>query len=164
MFQCTCAWNFIKKTLAQLFSCEFCEIFKNSYLIEHLAVSELTLLFVNSWTKKFEIYLKRLHFVIKWLTVVIKVQICSARTLGDFQWFEDKMGGKDMKRQVKTLMLVSIFACGDKVYHRGGCNKLFFCPFNGSFVRRPKRPCKLNIELDTRNIFRTLSTYMMELF
>ena len=31
------ACNFIKKeTLAQVFSCEFCEIFKNIYFIEHL--------------------------------------------------------------------------------------------------------------------------------
>ena len=29
--------NFIKKgTLAQVFSCKFCEIFKNTYIIEHL--------------------------------------------------------------------------------------------------------------------------------
>ena len=31
------AYNFIKKeTLAQVFSCGFCEIFKNFFLIEHL--------------------------------------------------------------------------------------------------------------------------------
>ena len=31
------ACNFIKKeTLVQEFSCEFCEIFKNTFLIEHL--------------------------------------------------------------------------------------------------------------------------------
>ena len=31
------AYNFIKKeTLAQLFSCEFSEIFKNTFLTEHL--------------------------------------------------------------------------------------------------------------------------------
>ena len=31
------ACNFIKKeTLAQVFSCQFCEIFKNTYFIEHL--------------------------------------------------------------------------------------------------------------------------------
>ena len=31
------ACNFIKKeTLAQVFSCEFCEIFKNIYFLEHL--------------------------------------------------------------------------------------------------------------------------------
>ena len=31
------ACNFIKKeTLAQVFSCEFCEIFKNTFLTEHL--------------------------------------------------------------------------------------------------------------------------------
>ena len=30
-------YNFIKKeTLAQVFSCEFCEIFKNTFFIEHL--------------------------------------------------------------------------------------------------------------------------------
>ena len=30
-------YNFIKKeTVAQLFSCEFCEIFKNTFLTEHL--------------------------------------------------------------------------------------------------------------------------------
>ena len=33
----TCACNFIKKkTLAQLFSCEFCEMFKNTLFAEHL--------------------------------------------------------------------------------------------------------------------------------
>ena len=32
--------NFIKKeTLAQVFSCEFCEIFKNAFFIEHLRVT-----------------------------------------------------------------------------------------------------------------------------
>ena len=31
------AYNFIKKeTLAQVFSCEFCEIFKNTFFTEHL--------------------------------------------------------------------------------------------------------------------------------
>ena len=31
------AWNSInKETLAQVFSCEFCEIFKNTYFTEHL--------------------------------------------------------------------------------------------------------------------------------
>ena len=31
------AWNFIKKeTIAQVFSCEFCEIFKKIFFIEHL--------------------------------------------------------------------------------------------------------------------------------
>ena len=31
------ACNFIKKvTLAQVFSCEFCEIFKNTFFMEHL--------------------------------------------------------------------------------------------------------------------------------
>ena len=31
------AWNFIKKeNLAQMFSCEFCEIFKNTFLRKHL--------------------------------------------------------------------------------------------------------------------------------
>ena len=37
--------NFIKKvTVAQVFSCEFCEIFKNTYFIEHLrtTASEIT--------------------------------------------------------------------------------------------------------------------------
>ena len=30
-------WNFIKKeTLAQMFSCEFCEISKNNFLTKHL--------------------------------------------------------------------------------------------------------------------------------
>ena len=34
---CVKACNFIKKeTLAQLFSCKYCEIFKNSFFIEHL--------------------------------------------------------------------------------------------------------------------------------
>ena len=28
--------NFIKKTLTQSFSCEYCEIFKNKFFIEHL--------------------------------------------------------------------------------------------------------------------------------
>ena len=33
----TQAWNFIKKdTLAQVFPCEFCEIFKSTFFIEHL--------------------------------------------------------------------------------------------------------------------------------
>ena len=31
------AWGLLlKKTLAQVFSCEFCEISKNTYFIEHL--------------------------------------------------------------------------------------------------------------------------------
>ena len=33
----TSAWNFIKKeTLALVFSCEFCEIYKNTFFAEHL--------------------------------------------------------------------------------------------------------------------------------
>ena len=33
----TTACNFIKKdTLAQVFSCEFCEISKNTFFVEHL--------------------------------------------------------------------------------------------------------------------------------
>ena len=36
----TSACNFTKKeTLAQLFSCEFCEISKNTFFIEHLRVT-----------------------------------------------------------------------------------------------------------------------------
>ena len=30
------AWNFIKKRLAQVFSCEFCKICKNTFFTEHL--------------------------------------------------------------------------------------------------------------------------------
>ena len=47
-----CAWNFIKKeALAQVFSYEVCEIFKNTVFIEHLlatasGTSILTLLFL----------------------------------------------------------------------------------------------------------------------
>ena len=34
------AWNFIKKeTLAQVFSCEFCEISKNTFFTEHLRMT-----------------------------------------------------------------------------------------------------------------------------
>ena len=34
------ACNFIKKeTLTQVFSCQFCEIFKNTFLTEHLRVT-----------------------------------------------------------------------------------------------------------------------------
>ena len=34
------ACNFIKKeTLAQVFSCEFCEIFKNTFFTEHLRMT-----------------------------------------------------------------------------------------------------------------------------
>ena len=39
------AWNFIKKeTPTQVFSCEFCDIFKNNFFTEHLpaTVSSLT--------------------------------------------------------------------------------------------------------------------------
>ena len=31
--------NFIKKKLAQVFSCEFCEIFKNTFFTEQLRVT-----------------------------------------------------------------------------------------------------------------------------
>ena len=42
------AWNSInKETLAQVFSCEFCEIFKNTYFTEHLR----TTAFVHNHTK-----------------------------------------------------------------------------------------------------------------
>ena len=43
------ACNFIKKdTLAQVFSCEFCEIFKNTFFTEHLwtTASNLRCLFL----------------------------------------------------------------------------------------------------------------------
>ena len=37
---CQSLFNFIKKdTLVQVFSCEFCEIFKNTFFIEHLRVT-----------------------------------------------------------------------------------------------------------------------------
>ena len=43
--------NFIKKeTLAQVFSCEFCEIFKNTFFIEHLRWL-LSLLFIYLFCK-----------------------------------------------------------------------------------------------------------------
>ena len=36
-------YNFIKKeTLAQVFSCEFCEISKNTFLTEHLCTTAST--------------------------------------------------------------------------------------------------------------------------
>ena len=42
--------NFInKKTLAQLFSCEFCEIFKNTFFTEHLWMTASVCLNVILW-------------------------------------------------------------------------------------------------------------------
>ena len=42
------ACNFIKKeTLAQVFSCEFCEIFKNTFFTEHLRWLLLSFLDLN---------------------------------------------------------------------------------------------------------------------
>ena len=35
------------KTLAQMFSCEFCEISRNNFFIEHIWVTTLGLSFVN---------------------------------------------------------------------------------------------------------------------
>ena len=43
-FMLNCSWgvmslqasNFIKKTSTQVFSCKYCEIFKNSFFMEHL--------------------------------------------------------------------------------------------------------------------------------
>ena len=44
-FNIVAACNFINKdALAQVFSFEFCEIFKNTFFIEHLRVT-----FANSW-------------------------------------------------------------------------------------------------------------------
>ena len=34
--------NFIKKTPTQVFSCKYCEIFKNTYLKEHLRITAST--------------------------------------------------------------------------------------------------------------------------
>ena len=38
-----------KKTLTQLFSCEFCEIFKNTYCTEHLWTSASVKKFLTQW-------------------------------------------------------------------------------------------------------------------
>ena len=96
---------------------------------------------------------------------------------GHWAIFSDlPMSGKD-KCHVKEIILVSVFACEEKVSHHGRWNK-YFLSFQsvsvklynkaifhfGSFASRPKRPCKLNAKLDNRNVFRTLSTYMMEIF
>ena len=43
------AYNFVKKeTLAQVFSCEFCEISKNTYFTEHLRTTASTFLTFSS--------------------------------------------------------------------------------------------------------------------
>ena len=50
IFSCGYAYNFIKKeTLAQVFSCEFCETFEVTILIEHLweAASEYCQIFIR---------------------------------------------------------------------------------------------------------------------
>ena len=51
------ACNFIKKeTLVQVFSCEFCEIFKNAFFIEHLCwlllnIHLVTLAYLTHWAR-----------------------------------------------------------------------------------------------------------------
>ena len=64
------ASDFIKKvTLAQVFSCEFCEIFKNTFFIKHLRwlllpVSKWFLLFFSNPQAIFTLHKKQLqpHF------------------------------------------------------------------------------------------------------
>ena len=59
--------NFIKKeTPTQVFSCEFCEIFKNTIFIEHLSgVCFCTLNFINEETRALSVWI---HLVISWTT------------------------------------------------------------------------------------------------
>ena len=55
------ACNFIKKgTLAQLFSCEFCEISKSTFFIEHLQETAFVMLFFNKFQCLFLVFLKML--------------------------------------------------------------------------------------------------------
>ena len=44
---------YLKETLAQMFSCEICDIFKNTYFIEHLR-TELLLNFKDKFYVKFK--------------------------------------------------------------------------------------------------------------
>ena len=55
------ACNFFKKgTLAQLFSCEFCEISKSTFFIEHLQETAFVMLFFNKFQCLFLVFLKML--------------------------------------------------------------------------------------------------------
>ena len=46
------AYNIIQKqTLTQVFSCEFCEIFKNTFFIEHLRATASELGFIQKLNK-----------------------------------------------------------------------------------------------------------------
>ena len=50
--------SLLKKRLAQVFSCEFCEISKNTFFTEHLRVTASVLfLFYMLWTYDIDIYL-----------------------------------------------------------------------------------------------------------
>ena len=57
------ACNFIKEDLAQAFSCEFCEIFKNTFFTEHLWW--LLLLFEALWMGPST--RKRFRMILRWL-------------------------------------------------------------------------------------------------
>ena len=75
---------FKKQTPAQVYSCEFCETFKNAHFIEHLWVTASTcsnahpkhLIKVSKW-----FFLKRLHKKFKRvLTYVLAIKLCWKRT------------------------------------------------------------------------------------
>ena len=58
------ACNFIKKeTLAQVFCCEFCEIFKNLFFTEHLWATAS----VYCWSKNLKIYWLKVLWTITWI-------------------------------------------------------------------------------------------------
>ena len=53
-------WNFIKKkTLAQVFSCEFCEISKNTFFTEHLWTTDSEFLSFMDEGSRFSYLFKR---------------------------------------------------------------------------------------------------------
>ena len=56
------ACNFIKKeTLAQVFSCEFCEIFKNNFFTEHLRTTAYVFCVLKQWKLRLFMFLEKYY-------------------------------------------------------------------------------------------------------
>ena len=115
---CIQACNFIKReTLAQVFSCEFYEIFKNTFLTEHLRwllltfYSESTLRSFRTSCSKQEQYLKFKLTVTSWkYSRSNKFSLLCCRFLDSFN--ENVHHQRDLDKYfLERFLLVSTFSC-----------------------------------------------------
>ena len=85
-------FNIKKKTLAQVFFCEFCEIFKNKYYTEHIqtSASRKSLLILHKMSSVSSVQCN-------------EVEVLCEHFLGELQWNQQKIGFAEERDNFKFI-------------------------------------------------------------